>query len=93
MIGRGESHALYHLMEPIRVTVVLLHAMRLQSSAIEVIAYDENAHILTARFREGGITVIYEDVPQEIYDGLIFAKSVGGYFHDKVEGRFPQRKH
>jgi hypothetical protein len=72
---------------------VSLHAMRLQSSAIEAIAYDESAHVLTARFRNGGAIVIYEDVPQEIYDGLIFADSIGGYFHDHIEGQFPQRRH
>ena len=67
--------------------------MQLQSLAFEVIAYDENAHILSARFRESGRTVIYEDVPQEIYDGLIFAKSIGNYFRDHIEGHFPERKH
>jgi hypothetical protein len=67
--------------------------MRLQSQAIEAIAYDENAHVLMARFRDSGRTVIYEDVPQEIYDGLLFAQSIGGYFHDHIEGRFPRRKH
>jgi hypothetical protein len=72
---------------------VLLHAMRLQSYVIEAIAYDENAHILTARFRDSGHTVIYEDVPQEVYDGLIFADSIGGYFHNHIEGRFLQRRH
>ena len=67
--------------------------MRLQSHAIEAIAYDENAQILTARFRDSGETVIYEDVPQQIYDGLIFAQSIAGYFHDHIEGHFPQRNH
>ena len=71
---------------------VILHAMRLQSLAIEAIVYDENVRVLTARFRDSGRTVIYEDVPQEIYDCLIFADSVSGYFHDHIEGRFPQRE-
>ncbi len=72
---------------------VLLHAMRIQSHVIEAVAYDENAHILMARFRDSGRTVIYEDVPQEIYDSLIFADSIGRYFHDHIEGHFPRRKH
>jgi len=67
--------------------------MRLQSHAIEAIAYDENARVLMARFRDSGKTVIYEDVPQEIYDGLIFAQSIGSYFQDHIEGHFPERKH
>ena len=72
---------------------VLLNAMRVQSLAIEAVAYDEHAHVLTARFRETGRTVVYEDVPQEIYDSLIFAESIGRFFHDHIEGHFLQRKH
>ncbi len=72
---------------------VLLNAMHVQSLAIEAIAYDESAHTLIARFRDSGKTVIYEDVPQEIYDGLIFAASISTYFQDHIEGRFPERKH
>ncbi len=75
------------------VMAVLLHAMRVQSLAIEAIAYDERARILTARFRDSGKVVIYEQVPQEIYDGLLFAHSISGYFSEKIEGRFPERKH
>ena len=72
---------------------VLLHAMRIQSQAIEAVAYDENSHVLMARFRGTGRTVIYEEVPQEIYDSLIFADSIAGFFHDHIEGHFPERKH
>ncbi len=63
-----------------------------QSDILEAIAYDERAHILSARFRDTGEMVIYEDVPQEVYDGLIFAGSLSGYFHDFIEGRFACRK-
>jgi hypothetical protein len=80
-------------MEQKRPMDVPLRAMRLQSLAIEAIAYDESAHLLTARFRDSGKTVIYEEVPPEIYDSLIFAESIGGYFHDHIEGHFPERRH
>ena len=63
----------------------------LQSAAIETIAYDENTHSLRAKFRDDGRTVIYEDVPQEIYDGLIFADSIGRFFKDHIEGAYPAR--
>ena len=81
------------LMEPMPAVTVSLHAMRVQSLAIEAVAYDESAHILIARFRDSGKTVVYEDVPQEIYDGLIFAESIGTYFHDHIEGHFAERTH
>ena len=48
------------------------------------------ARLLRARYRDSGETVIYEDVPQEIYDSLIFADSIGSFFHDRIEGRFPR---
>ena len=65
---------------------------RLQSHILEAIAYDETAHLLRARFRDSGETVVYEDVPQDIYDELIFADSIGGYFHERIEGHFHRRK-
>jgi len=64
----------------------------LQSDAIETVAYDETTHRLRAKFREDGRTVIYEDVPQEIYDALIFADSIGQFFHERIEGAYPARK-
>jgi hypothetical protein len=66
--------------------------MRLQSHAIEAIAYDEAAHLLRARFRNSGETVTYENVPQELYDSLIFADSISRFFRDNIEGRFPRRR-
>ncbi len=66
--------------------------MHLQSDAIEAIAYDEIAHRLRARFRDSGETVIYENVPQDVYDSLIFAKSIASFFREHIEGRFPRRR-
>jgi hypothetical protein len=65
----------------------------IHSLAIEAVSYDENAHLLRARYRDSGETVIYEDVPQELYDSLIFADSITGFFRDRIEGRFPKRRH
>jgi len=78
-------------MQRIGTMAVSLTAMRLQSHAIEAVAYDEKSHLLRARFRDSGETVIYENVPQELYDSLIFAESVGSFFRDHIEGRFPRR--
>ena len=66
---------------------------RVHSLAIEAVSYDESAHLLRARYRDSGETVIYEDVPQEIYDSLIFAESITGFFRDRIEGHFPRRQH
>jgi len=60
-----------------------------QSSALEQVSYDEKAHTLRATFRETHRTYVYEHVPQEIYDGLIFADSLGRYFNAYIRDRFP----
>jgi hypothetical protein len=64
----------------------------LQSAAIETIAYDEKSHVLRARFRDSGRTMVYEGVPQELYDELIFADSIGAFVRQRIEGVYPARE-
>jgi hypothetical protein len=59
-----------------------------QSSAIEKLAYDRASHILQATFRESGRTYLYRDVPEELYDGLLFAASLGAYFNTYIRDCF-----
>ena len=44
---------------------------------------------MCATFRETHRTYIYEEVPQEVYDGLIFADSLGRYFNTHIRDHFP----
>ena len=67
--------------------------MHTQSHVIEAIAYDERSHLLRARYRETGETVIYEGVPPELYDSLLFSDSIGRFLRDHIEGRFAVRRH
>jgi hypothetical protein len=60
-----------------------------QSVSLEAVAYDETAHVLRAKFRSDGRVIAYENVPQEVYDSLIFADSISAYFHDHIEGAYP----
>ena len=62
-----------------------------QSVSIEAVAYDETAHRLRAKFRKDGRVVVYENVPQDVYDALIFADSLGTYFREHIEGAYPAR--
>ena len=64
----------------------------LQSSAIETVAYDEAAHRLRAKFRASGQIIVYEEVPPEVYDSLIFADSIGTFFKTHIEGHYPARR-
>lgn len=59
-----------------------------QSSALEQVSYDDEEHILRAKFRSSGRTYAYHDVPQELYDGLIFADSLGAYFNAHIRDHF-----
>jgi lysyl-tRNA synthetase class 2 len=59
-----------------------------QSTALEQVSYDEDAHVLRATFRRSGRVYAYKDVPQELYDGLIFADSLGAYFNTHIRDRF-----
>jgi hypothetical protein len=60
-----------------------------QSLAIETVAYDEAAHRLRTKFRTDGRVVVYENVPPDVYDSLIFADSIGTYFREHIEGAYP----
>jgi hypothetical protein len=59
-----------------------------QSSALEQLSYDSHANTLRATFRDSGRTYLYRGVPQEIYDGLIFADSIGAYFNAHIRDAY-----
>jgi KTSC domain len=63
-----------------------------QSSALEQVSYDEAAHTLCATFRDSGHTYMYQEIPLELYDALIFAESLGGYFNAHIRDHFPFRE-
>ena len=63
-----------------------------QSAALEQVSYDEDARTLCATFRDTGRTCVYQDVPQEIYDSLLFADSLGAFFYAHIRGHFPCRE-
>lgn len=64
----------------------------LQSLVIEAVSYDEEARRLRARYRGSGEVVVYEEVPPEVYDSLIFADSVSTFFREHIEGHFPAHR-
>ena len=60
----------------------------LQSEALKSVFYDEAHHALRATFRGSGRTYVYEDVPQELYDALLFADSIGAFFNRHIRDSF-----
>ena len=63
-----------------------------QSAALEQVSYDEASHSLRATMRDGHRTFVYEEVPQDVYDGLIFADSLGRYFNSHIRDHFAYRE-
>ncbi len=63
-----------------------------QSEAIMSLAYDETAQRLRATFRGNGRTYEYADVPQQLYDGLILADSIGHFFNAHIRDRYDYRE-
>ena len=64
----------------------------LQSAALKAISYDDANHALRATFRDSGRTYVYEDVPQELYDALLFADSIGAFFNENIRDQFPAQE-
>lgn len=59
-----------------------------QSSVLKTVRYDAATRTLTATFRASGRTYVYADVPQDVYDGLIFSDSLGTYFNAHIRDRY-----
>jgi hypothetical protein len=54
------------------------------SANISAISYDETSHSLCIRFNNG-TEYHYFGVPQDVYEGLLTAGSVGRFFDEKVK--------
>lgn len=60
----------------------------LRSSAIRAVDYNATSGTLSIWFVESGGPYDYYGVPQHIYDGLLGARSAGGYFNDHIRDRY-----
>jgi len=58
--------------------------VRVESSHIQAVAYDDSTMTLGIRFKDGG-DYHYDGVPERVYAGLMSARSVGGYFDRHVK--------
>lgn len=54
------------------------------SSNIDEVGYDPDTKTLAVKFFSGQL-YHYKEVPKEKYQGLINAKSVGGYFYANIK--------
>ena len=57
------------------------------SSNVAEVGYDEKIQVLEVMFTNGSVYQ-YFDVPQQIYQGLIAASSVGTYLNENIKGNY-----
>ena len=58
-----------------------------ESSNIARFKYDDQSHVLTVEFKQGG-TYNYYDVPDPVYEQMKHAVSKGQYLAQNIKGRF-----
>jgi hypothetical protein len=56
------------------------------SSQIAAVGYDKDSQKLRVEFLKNGSLYQYDDVPEEVFNNLVAAPSVGGYFGTAVKG-------
>lgn len=61
-----------------------------ESSSILAMGYDPEQRELHIQFKTGKI-YIYEGVPQEVYDHMLAADSIGSYFHKFIRSAYGAR--
>ena len=65
-----------------------MNIVKVQSSAIEYVGYDEKSKIMLIKFLDKDIEYKFCRVPETVFKKLISAPSVGTYYHKHVEGKY-----
>lgn len=69
-----------------------MEIINVDSSNLESIGYDPDSAVLTIKFKNGGSTYEYYDVPQYEYDALMAAESKGKYANQNIYKGYRQQK-
>ena len=62
-----------------------------KSSNIDSVGFCQDSNTMAVRFKSGG-TYHYQDVNEEVYTGMVNAKSVGKHYHNKIRGSYKGEK-
>ncbi len=62
------------------------------STLVSEYGYDESTQTLAVKFKAGGSTYEYADVPPSVYQEMISAGSMGSFFLQNVKGKYPTTK-
>lgn len=61
------------------------------SSNVSGVSYNPELKILYVKFK-GGTEYAYDNVPEDEYDSLLSAQSVGGYLNDNIKGIYAHKR-
>lgn len=61
------------------------------SSNIRAVGYNVDEQILEIEFMNGAVYE-YSHVPDDVYQDLMSARSIGAYHHENIKGRYSFRK-
>ena len=68
-----------------------MERMKVNSSTIRAVGYDERGRVLEVEFNDGRVNQ-YTGVSPEVHRRLISAPSIVSYFRDNVEESFPAKR-
>jgi hypothetical protein len=71
--------------------MAFLHLKLENSSVIDLVVYDTKLSALAIKFRTGSLWT-YLNVPIEVYDELVTAKSAGNYFNNHIRNYYISEK-
>ena len=58
-----------------------------QSSNVKSVGHDPKTNTLAVEFKDGSV-YHYHDVPKDVHESLVSAKSVGGFIHANIKGAY-----
>lgn len=58
------------------------------STCFSSVGYDSTSKTLYVEFRDSGSVYSYESVPQSVYDDLMSAQSMGGFYNSDIKGAY-----
>lgn len=87
VIARAEEEEMVEKSRPIEASGPTAEMVDTpNSTCFSAVGYDKDAEILFVQFRESGTIYSYDNVPQEIYDEMNNADSMGGYYNRNIKG-------
>jgi hypothetical protein len=64
---------------------------QVKSSNIKSVGYDPEQKILEIEFKSGSVYQ-YEEVPEDVFQEMLVAESVGKYFNTQVKGIYSEKR-